>query len=143
MAGRERRAGSAGGDERARASAESAAATRGGEGERTGNAGAVSGGAARTATVNLPFMTAVFHAPEVRMPEMHMPNRDDLNAAARRVGGFVPSGKAALYYGGLAAVAVAGVIEWPVAAAIGVGTALASRGQARPEPRGQEEAASD
>lgn len=139
MAGRERRAPSAGSDERAGASAETTAATRGGK----GSAGGASGGAARTARVNLPFVTAEFRAPNVRMPEMRMPNRDDLNAAARRVGEAIPSRKAALYYGGLAAVAVAGLIDWPVAAAIGVGTALASRGQAPPEPSGQEAATSD
>jgi hypothetical protein len=32
--------------------------------------------------------------------------------------------------------AVVGAIEWPVAAAIGVGSALASRGAANPQPGG-------
>jgi hypothetical protein len=49
---------------------------------------------------------------------------------------MLPSRKSLLFFGGLAATAVAGVIEWPVAVAIGVGTALASRGEANPEPRG-------
>ena len=50
---------------------------------------------------------------------------------------MLPSGKALLFYGGLAATAVAGIIEWPVAAAIGVGTALANQGAANPAPSGQ------
>ena len=85
----------------------------------------------RSATLNLPFMTAQFRA-----PELHMPGRDDLSGAARGVRSLLPSKTAALFYGGLAATAVLGAIEWPVAAAIGVGTALASKGAANPEPRG-------
>ena len=85
----------------------------------------------RSATLNLPFMTAQFRA-----PELHMPGRDDLSGAARGVRSLLPSKTAALFYGGLAATAVLGAIEWPVAAAIGVGAALASKGAANPEPRG-------
>ncbi|GEL19221.1 hypothetical protein [Pseudonocardia asaccharolytica] len=105
-------------------------ATRGAETRTSGADQKEETGSGRTATLNLPFVTAVFHPPDV-----HVPTREELNDAARRVGGLLPSGKSALYYGGLAATALAGVIEWPVAAAIGVGTALASRGEARPEPR--------
>ena len=85
----------------------------------------------RSATVNLPFVTAQFRA-----PHLHLPGRADLDAAARGARSVLPSPKSLLFFGGLAATAVAGVIEWPVAAAIGVGTALASRGEANPEPRG-------
>jgi hypothetical protein len=85
----------------------------------------------RSATVNLPFMTAQFRA-----PNLHTPTREDLDAAARGARSMLPSGKSLLFYGGLAATAVAGVIEWPVAAAIGIGSAMASRGAANPAPRG-------
>lgn len=85
----------------------------------------------RSATVNLPFVTAQF-----RVPDLHVPTRDDLGAAARGARSMLPSGKAMLFFGGLTATAVAGVIEWPVAAAIGIGSAMASRGAANPEPRG-------
>ena len=85
----------------------------------------------RSATVNLPFVTAQFRA-----PHLHLPGRADLDAAARGAQSLLPSPKSLLFFGGLAATAVAGIIEWPVAAAIGVGTALASRGEANPEPRG-------
>lgn len=88
----------------------------------------------RSATLNLPFMTAQFRA-----PDLHMPGRDDLSGAARGVRSLLPSKEAALFYGGLAATAVLGAIEWPVAAAIGIGTALASKGAANPEPRGGSE----
>jgi hypothetical protein len=86
----------------------------------------------RSATVNLPFVTAQF-----RVPDLHAPTRDDLDAATRGARSMLPSGKAMLFFGGLAATVVAGVIDWPVAAAIGVGSALASRGAANPEPRGE------
>jgi hypothetical protein len=87
----------------------------------------------RSATVNLPFVTAEF-----RMPNLRTPTREDLQAAARGVQSLLPtqppSRKSMLFYGGLAATAVAGVIEWPVATAIGIGSALASRGAADPTP---------
>jgi hypothetical protein len=95
----------------------------------------------RSATVNLPFLTAQFRVPEVRvpeirLPEVHPPSREDLDAAGRKALSVLPSPKALLFFGGLAATAVVGAIEWPVAAAIGIGSALASRGAANPEPRG-------
>jgi hypothetical protein len=90
--------------------------------------------------VNLPFVTAVFHAPEVRVPGLRMPDRADFDAAAHWFRDRVPQGKAALFYGGLAAVAVAGVIEWPVAAAVGLGTALAGQEHAGRDRAGQEHA---
>ncbi|MCE3551354.1 hypothetical protein LWC33_07800 [Pseudonocardia sp. RS11V-5] len=89
----------------------------------------------RSATVNLPFVTAQFRA-----PDLHAPRREDFEAVARGARSVLPSGKALLFFGGLAVTAVAGVIEWPVAAAIGVGSALASRGRADVTPRqGQEQ----
>jgi hypothetical protein len=85
----------------------------------------------RIATVNLPFIAAQFRAPELRAPA-----RDELDAAARGARSMLPSGKSLLFYGASAVTAVAGVIEWPVAVAVGVGTALAGQGAAIPEPRG-------
>jgi hypothetical protein len=85
----------------------------------------------RTATVNLPFVTAQFRAPNV-----HLPSRKEIGAAAQGLASFLPSPKAALYFGGLVGAAALEVIEWPVAVAIGVGAALASRGEARPGPWG-------
>jgi hypothetical protein len=80
---------------------------------------------ARTATITLPFVTAQFRA-----PDLHVPSRDELGNAARGAWSMLPSRKSMLFYGGLAVTAAVGVIEWPVAAAIGVGSALASRGAA-------------
>ena len=84
----------------------------------------------RSATVNLPFVTAQF-----RVPDVHAPSRGEIGAAARGARSMLPSTKSMLFFGGLAATAAVGVIEWPVAAAIGIGSALASRGSADPQPR--------
>jgi hypothetical protein len=91
--------------------------------------GSAEGG--RAATVDLPFVTAQFRA-----PDLHVPSRDELGAAARGAWSMLPSRSSMLFYGGLAVTAVVGAIEWPVAAAIGVGSALASRGAANPQPAG-------
>lgn len=84
----------------------------------------------RTATMNLPFVTVQLRAPQ-------LPGRNEVKGAARVVQSLLPPPKVVLYYGALAVTAAVGVIEWPVAAAIGVGTALASRGEADPQPRSE------
>jgi hypothetical protein len=82
------------------------------------------GGRARShgTRVDLPFVSAEFHRPDV-----HLPSTQDVTAAAQVVRSQMPSPTHALFYGGLAAGAILSVIEWPVALAIGVGTALVSR----------------
>ncbi|HEY2947826.1 MAG TPA: hypothetical protein VGJ53_05410 [Micromonosporaceae bacterium] len=50
---------------------------------------------------------------------------------ARTVRSFLPPSERLLYYGGLGAMAVAGILEWPVAAAAGAGVWVATRGQRR------------
>lgn len=81
---------------------------------------------AHEATVELPFVTAQFHAPEV-----HVPGREDVTSAANAVRSQLPSRDHALFYGALGLSAAFAVIDWPVALAIGVGTALVSRGSDR------------
>jgi hypothetical protein len=88
------------------------------------------GRSAHTATVKLPFVTAQF-----RRPDVHLPDRDDLAGAVNTVRETVwenlPSREQMAYYGGLGLLAVFAVIEWPVAAAIGVGTLVAQRANER------------
>ncbi|QUH03957.1 hypothetical protein HUO13_26870 [Saccharopolyspora erythraea] len=76
-------------------------------------------------TVNLPGVTAELH-----QPDHYIPTRDDLANAANTVRSYLPSGKAMVFYGGLGALAAFDVLAWPVAAAIGVGTALAQQSAA-------------
>jgi hypothetical protein len=97
----------------------------------------------RTATVNLPFVTAQFRAPALHMPHVHVPDRREIDGAVQTVRSHLPSPRETVYYGGLALLAAFELIEWPVAAAIAVGTAVTGRGEARessrqekaPEPR--------
>lgn len=84
--------------------------------------------------VQLPFVTAEFHRPDVQLPQ-------DVEGAIGAVRKNLPPPEQLVYYGGLAALAVFSVIEWPVAAAIGVGTAVAQHaavqrfgGRQRPAP---------
>ena len=83
----------------------------------------------RTATVNLPFVKAQFRAPEMHLPQLRAPHigRAELSAAAHTGRSLLPPPRQALYYAGLAVLAAVEVIDWPVAAAIGVGTAVMGR----------------
>jgi hypothetical protein len=78
-----------------------------------------------TATVNLPFVTAQFRTPDLHLPK---PRPQEIGAVLESVRTFLPSPQQALYYGGLALMAAVELVEWPVVAAIAVGTALARRG---------------
>ncbi|GAB3290013.1 hypothetical protein [Parasphingorhabdus pacifica] len=73
-------------------------------------------------TVELPFVTAQFHR-----PDLHLPGQQDVTAAVDTVRSQLPSRDQALFYGGLAAGAAFSFIEWPVAVAIGIGNALVTR----------------
>lgn len=86
-------------------------------------------------TWHLPFVTAQFHA-----PEMHVPGKEQItsvaNTAVEQAGSAVntvrehmPPREHTLFYGALGGAAALSVIEWPVALAIGVGTALVNRGK--------------
>ncbi|WP_157530907.1 hypothetical protein [Microtetraspora niveoalba] len=82
-------------------------------------------------TLNLPMVSLQFHRPHLGMPHMEMPHvsRQEVGHAVDVARSFLPPPERVIYYGGLGALAVLGVIEWPVAAAIGVGTVLAQRGR--------------
>lgn len=65
-------------------------------------------------------MSAEFRAPKVPKP-------GQLVQAAGAATSLLPSRDRLLYYGGLGTAAVLGVIEWPVAVAIGAGLAIVQR----------------
>lgn len=97
---------------------------------------------ARTATVNLPFVTATFRKPEIQLPHIRVPNRQEVQSVAQVVQPYLPSPGQAAYFGGLAALAALEVLEWPVALAIGAGTALMGRsGRGQPQPENQPKSA--
>jgi hypothetical protein len=85
----------------------------------------------RGVTIPIPVVTPHLSVYRLHVPAPGVPTVGEAGrAAASHV--HVP-GRVA-FYGGLGAAAVFGVIEWPVAAAIGLGTAVArrARSQARP-----------
>jgi len=91
------------------------------------------------------------HVPSVHQPSVHVPrppvphaSGQDVTTAARVVGSYLPPREQLVLYAGMGAGAVAGVIEWPVAAAVAAGTFVAKRARsavgrvrrrhARPQP---------
>ncbi|MEV0418382.1 hypothetical protein [Streptosporangium canum] len=86
-------------------------------------------------TLNLPMMTVQFRPPHLHLP-LHLPhvNRREAGQAVDVARSFLPPPERMVYYGGLGALAVAGLIEWPVAAAIGVGTVIAQRARGGRRP---------
>src|SRR5919112_6014931 len=63
-------------------------------------------------------------APGIGLPRV---GRREVTDAARVAASFLPDRKRLLYYGALGVLAVAEIVEWPVAVAIGVGTEVARR----------------
>jgi hypothetical protein len=88
--------------------------------ERPSGEAQAAGHERRTARVDLPLMSAEFRAPQ-------MPKPGQLVQAAGAATSFLPPRDRLLYYGGLGTAAVLGVIEWPVAIAIGAGIAIMER----------------
>jgi hypothetical protein len=109
----------------------------------------------RTATVALPFVTAEFRAPEVhlprsvptpslesvplvgRLPRPHVPEaaKRQVMGVAHVVGPQLPERSQLTFFAGLGVVAAAGLIEWPVAAAVAVGTVVARKAGRSSTPR--------
>lgn len=78
--------------------------------------------------ITLPYVTAELRTTKVQLPELPgIPGRKELASAVETVRGQLPTRDQALFYGGLTAAAAFSVIEWPVAAAIGIGNALLQR----------------
>jgi len=109
----------------------------------------------KTATVNLPFVTAEFRAPDVhlpkslprpslesvplvgRIPRPHVPEAAgrQLTGAAQVIGDHMPERSQLALFAGLGTVAVAGLIDWPVAAAVAAGTVVARRARRASPPQ--------
>ncbi|MDT7649661.1 MAG: hypothetical protein QOI36_1067, partial [Pseudonocardiales bacterium] len=99
-----------------------AAPANGGNGAERGGEGR------RTATLNLPFVTAQFRRPDLHLPRLGRPDVGAAaGAAAAKARSLSPAELA--YYAGLGLLTVVELIEWPVALAVGAGTALARSGR--------------
>ncbi|MGI5268168.1 hypothetical protein ACQEUU_03340 [Nonomuraea sp. CA-218870] len=80
-------------------------------------------------TLDLPLVSIQLHRPEMRMPHVPLPHisKQEMGHAVDIAKSFLPQPERVAYYGALGALTVFGVVEWPVAAAISVGTVIAQR----------------
>jgi hypothetical protein len=85
--------------------------------------------AARAGTANgngvnvpVPILT-----PHLKVLHVPTPGKTYVEDAGRVVAGYLPPPERLAFYGGLGLAAVLGAIDWPVAAAIGIGTVIARR----------------
>ncbi len=105
--------------------------TASGRGSRTSPARRTTGG--QGTTVAIPVVT-----PKVKVMKMHVPARgmgmSYVGDAGRLAASYLPSADRMAFYGGLGLAAIVGILDWPVAAAIGLGTMIARR-TFRREPR--------
>ncbi|NUW46469.1 hypothetical protein [Nonomuraea rhodomycinica] len=108
----------------------------------TATAGTEAGSAGRF-RLDLPMMTIELRPPRVRMPRIPLPHvpvprisRQEMGHAADVARAMLPPPERVAYYGALGALAVMGVIEWPVAAAIGAGAIIAQRARSGQTPMG-------
>jgi hypothetical protein len=81
-------------------------------------------GDGRGATVPVPVVT-----PHLKVYRFHLPKPDMsyVSDAGQVVAGYLPPPDRLAFYGGLGIAAVVGLIDWPVATAIGIGTMIARR----------------
>lgn len=107
-------------------------------------------GSDKELVLDLPMLTIRVRPPEMRMPRLQVPGlrmprmsmpsvpRPSMPRVSRQEVGQVvdvaktmlPPPERMVYYGALGALAMIGVLEWPVAAAIGAGTVIAQRARA-------------
>lgn len=88
------------------------------------------GGAVATAeedrgtTVPVPVVT-----PQVKVYRLHVPvpGMSYVGEAGRALAAYIPPPDRLAFYGGLGLAAALGVLDWPVAAAVGIGTMFARR----------------
>jgi hypothetical protein len=83
--------------------------------------------------LNLPFLRVQVRPPDMHLPHVELPHlsRRDMGHAVDIARTFLPPPERIMYYGGLGALAAFGLLEWPVAAAIGAGTMIAQRTRSR------------
>ncbi len=97
--------------------------------------------------IDMPMLGIEVRRRQVEMPNVPMPHVPMPHISKQELGHYVDVARTVLpppervaYYGALGAMAVLGAIEWPVAAAIGVGMAITQRGrqgQAKPDGEGE------
>ncbi|MEV6982863.1 hypothetical protein AB0M95_16600 [Sphaerisporangium sp. NPDC051017] len=82
-------------------------------------------------SMDTPVVSVSVHRPHMpRMPRLMGGTRrrgQEMNRAMETARTFLPPPERIAYYGGLGLLAAVGLLEWPVAAAIGAGTLIAQR----------------
>ncbi len=81
-------------------------------------------------TIPVPIVT-----PHLKVLHPSVPGTSSIGHAGRSMARRIPPPGRLAFYGGLGAAATFGVIDWPVALAIGVGLAIAGRARAAGRPR--------
>lgn len=83
-------------------------------------------------TVKVPVV-----APTVKVMKVHVPARgmSYIGDAGRLAASYLPPADRLAFYGGLGLAAIVGLLDWPVAAAVGLGTMIARRTFRRDMPR--------
>jgi hypothetical protein len=66
-------------------------------------------------------------SPHVKTVHVAAPGMSYVEDAGRMVAAYLPPPERLAFYGGLGLAAIFGAIDWPVAAAIGIGTMIARR----------------
>ncbi len=100
--------------------------------KRAGAEESTGAAAHRTATLPVPVVTPHVEVHKFRVPAPPgLPvSRHEVVEAGKGMTSFLPPPRRLAFYTGLGAMAVFGIVEWPVAAAIGVGVGIA-RGAGR------------
>lgn len=88
--------------------------------QRTTKRPAKASGEERMARLPVPVVT-----PHMKVIHVPAPGLPDVSGAGRSLVAHLPPREQLAYYGGLGVMAAVGMISWPVAAAIGVGIAVA------------------
>src|SRR4051794_5086392 len=98
-----------------------------GTAEASGNSSEPANGNAShySATIRLPFLTAHLEVPKPSRPHLPELQAPDFSKPVRIGPVAVPAPPKTVYYLGLGALAVAEIVEWPIAAAIAAGTYVA------------------
>lgn len=90
--------------------------------------------AARRAAVRVPVPTLGMRMARVPLPPGPRTVATGVSSATTAVRKSVPDRESLLYFGGLGAAAIGGLVSWPVAGAIGLGVWVAEHARREPDP---------
>lgn len=83
----------------------------------------------RSVTLNLGFLRTQVRVYDLRLPRVQAPSRAQAAKAVAAVRSALPTPRQAVVFAGLGLAALVELIEWPVAVAIGLGSAVLNPGE--------------